>query len=165
METTLYSAYNEGSKRILSPRLSVVDAAREPLKVLKILMEGLAPSARNGIWLVNFKGIPVARSHSAFDLVYLDDEHRVVHAIEITRSSEFTPFKGDPTSALILPETSLIRAKTFTGDRLTLSEAGGHSATTEAAPCRQGQGDSAQGAQGSPPDGRKDFQHTCSGTG
>jgi hypothetical protein len=121
---TLYSAYNEGSKRVLSPRLSVVDAAREPLKVLKILMEGLAVTARNGIWLVNFKGIPVARSHSAFDLVYLDDEHRVVHAIEITQSSEFTPFKGDPSSALILPPTSLIRSKTFTGDRLTVSAVG-----------------------------------------
>ncbi len=129
---TLYSAYNEGSKRILSPRLSVVDAAREPLKVLKILMEGLAPSARNGIWLVNFKGVPVARSHSAFDLVYLDDEHRVVHAIEITQRGEFTPFKGDPTSALILPETSLIRSKTFTGDRLTVTQVGQHG--TEAAP-------------------------------
>ncbi len=121
---TLYCAYNEGSKRVLSPRLTVVDAAREPLRVLKILMEGLAPSARNGIWLVNFKGIPVARSHSAFDLVYLDDEHRVVHAIEITQRSEFTPFKGDPTSALILPETSLIRSKTFSGDRLSVSEVG-----------------------------------------
>ncbi|MGB6191625.1 MAG: hypothetical protein WBF42_04090 [Terracidiphilus sp.] len=118
----------------MSPRLTVVDAAREPLKVLKILMEGLAPSARNGIWLVNFKGIPVARSHSAFDLVYLDDEHRVVHAIEITRRGEFTPFKGDPTSALILPETSLIRSKTFTGDRLTVSEVG-HPGT-EAAPAQ-----------------------------
>jgi hypothetical protein len=127
---TLYSAYNEGSKRYLSPRLSVVDAERYPLKVLKILMEGLAPSARGGIWLVNFKGIPVARSHSAFDLVYLDSEHRVVQAIEISQSSEFTPFKGDPSSALILPATTLIRSKTFSGDRLTLSEVG-HS-TTEA---------------------------------
>lgn len=124
---TLYSAYNESSKRVLSPRLSVVDAATEPMKVLKILMEGLSPHARNGIWLVNFKGIPVARSYSAFDLVYLDNEHRVVHAIEISKSSEFTPFKGDPSSALILPATSVARAKTFTGDRLTISEAGAHS--------------------------------------
>lgn len=112
----------------------MVDAAREPLKVLKILMEGLAPSARNGIWLVNFKGIPVARSHSAFDLVYLDDEHRVVHAIEITQRSEFTPFIGDPTSALILPETSLIRSKTFTGDRLTVCQVGQHGSEGVATP-------------------------------
>ncbi len=123
METKVFSAYNEGSKRVISPRLTVVDAAREPLKVLKLLMEGLAADARSGVWLINFQGVPVARSHSAFDLVYLDDEHRVVHAIEISERSEFMPFKGHPTSALILVPTSLARSKTFTGDRVTIAAA------------------------------------------
>jgi hypothetical protein len=123
VETKVFSAYNEGSKRVISPRLTVVDAAREPLKVLKILMEGLAADARSGIWLINFQGVPVARSHSAFDLIYLDDELRVVHAIEISERSEFMPFKGDPTSALVLAPTSLARSKTFTGDRVTIAAA------------------------------------------
>ena len=123
METKVFSAYNEGSKRVISPRLTVVDAAREPLKVLKILMEGLAADSRSGIWLINFQGVPVARSRSAFDLVYLDDAYQVVHAIEISERSEFKPFKGDPTSALILAPASLSRSKTFTGDRITIAPA------------------------------------------
>lgn len=123
MDTKVFSAYNDGSKRVISPRLTVVDAEREPLKVLKILMEGLAPDARSGIWLIHFRGVPVARSHSAFDLLYLDDEYRVVHAIEISERSEFAPFRGQPSSALILPPTSLSRSKTFTGDRLNISPA------------------------------------------
>ena len=123
MDTKVFSAYNEESKRVLSPRLIVVDAAREPIKVLKILMEGLAPHARNGIWLVNFKGVPIARAASGFDLVYLDEEDRVLQATEITEQSEFQPFKGQPASALILQPQTIARSKTFTGDRLALDRA------------------------------------------
>lgn len=114
------SAYNAGSDRILSPRLLVIDAARDPERMLKVLMGGLAPEARNGIWLVNFPGVPIVQATSTFDLIYLDQEYRVLQAIEIAPGKEFEPLVGLPASALILQPKTVARSRTFTGDRITL---------------------------------------------
>src|ERR1700740_1950475 len=89
------SAYNPGSERVPSPSPLVVDAAREPIKVLKVLTEGLAPHTRYGIWLVNCQGVPVTRAASEFDLVYLDEEHRVLNGFEVSQGGEFEPFTGN----------------------------------------------------------------------
>ncbi len=122
VEQKAVSAYNESSKRFLSSALAVVDSALEPIKVLKILMEGLAPEDEAGLWLTNFRGIPVARSHTPFDLAYLDAENRVLQAVEITQSSRFVPFKGNPASALILRPRCLSSSGTFTGDRILFKD-------------------------------------------
>ena len=122
MERKAFSAYNESSKRFLSRSLPTVDSAREPIKVLKILMEGPAPEDADGLWLINFRGVPVARSHNPYDLAYLDTEHRILQAVEITPSSRFVPFKGQPASALILPPGCLSRSQTFTGDHIQFAE-------------------------------------------
>ena len=100
MDSRTFCAYNETSKCFLSTRLTIVDAALEPLKVLKTLMEGLGPDAVSGIWLIHFKGVPVARALSPFDLIYLDQDFRVVHGIELSADSSFEPFRGQPSSAL-----------------------------------------------------------------
>jgi hypothetical protein len=113
-------AYNAGSGRLLSPNLIVIDAAREPIKVLRILMEGLAPNERNGIWLVNFHGVPIARALAVFDLIHLDEEHRVLQAIEIAQNRDVEPFLGNPASALILPPKTIARSRSFTGDAIIL---------------------------------------------
>ncbi|SRR5579871_1076292 len=120
VERVQVKAYNAGSDRVLSPGLIVIDAAREPIKVLKILMEGLAPDERNGVWLVNFHGVPIARAAAVFDLIHLDQEHRVLQAVEISLGRDIEPFDGHPASALILPPRSIARSKTFTGDPITL---------------------------------------------
>lgn len=120
VERVQVKAYNAGSDRVLSPSLIVIDAAREPIKVLKILMEGLAPDERNGVWLVNFHGVPIARAAACFDLIHLDRENRVLQAIEIAQERDIEPFDGHPASALILQPKTIARSKTFTGDPITL---------------------------------------------
>src|ERR1700752_3424366 len=89
VEQRFVSAYNESSKRFLGSSLAVVDSEREPIKVLKILMEGLAPEDKAGLWLINFRGVPIARSHSPFDLAFLDEDNRIIQAVEITQTSRF----------------------------------------------------------------------------
>ena len=132
------SVYNPGSERVLSPRLLVVDAAREPIKVLKILTEGLAAHTRYGIWLVNCQGVPVARSASEFDLLYLDEEHRVLHGIEISRDGDFEPFRGHSVSILVLQPKTIARSRTFTGDRITIDSAQSWSVDPEPPSSRSG---------------------------
>jgi hypothetical protein len=139
VDTQVFTAFNRNSKKFVGAGLLVVDAAAEPLKVLKILMEGLGPSTQSGIWFTHFRGIPVAKSHNPFDLIYLDEELRVIQAIEISRDSRFEPFKGQPESALILPHGSVAASKTFTGDRIIIADT--QTATPSPAPA------SAQGSE------------------
>ncbi len=105
--------------------MASVNAALEPLKVLKVLIEGLPATARTGLWLTNFKGVPVARTLSPFDLLYLDKENRVLHGVELSKDGEFAPFRGRPASALVLPSHSLKASQTREGDQLELQPIAG----------------------------------------
>jgi len=117
VDTKIINVYNEKNQKLVGSGLIIVDAASEPLKVLKVLVEGL-PDGRSGLWLTNFKGIPVARTLSPFDLVYLDSSYRVVHCVEISVEGEYEPFRGDPASALVLPPKSISSSKLQPGDAL-----------------------------------------------
>src|SRR5580700_8379361 len=81
-------------------------------------MEGLGPDRKAGLWLTNFKGVPVARTLSPFDLIYLDQDYGVVHCVEISTQGEYEPFRGDPASALVLPPKTIVASKTRVGDKL-----------------------------------------------
>ena len=118
MDTKIINAYHGKSQRLLSSGLVIVDAALEPLKVLKVLMEGLGPDRKAGLWLTNFKGVPVARTLSPFDLIYLDKDYGVVHCVEISTEGEYEPFRGEPASALVLPPKTIAMSKTRVGDKL-----------------------------------------------
>jgi uncharacterized protein len=120
MEPRKYVAYNQTRDSLLSSSVTSVNAGLEPLKVLKVLIEGLPANSRNGLWLTNFKGVPVARTLSPFDLVYLDKDNRVVHGVELSKDGEFAPSKGQPASALVLPSKSLTTSQTREGDQLEL---------------------------------------------
>ena len=120
MDTRRYYAYNQTRECFLSGELTLVDAGLEPLRVLKILIEGLGPNVKTGLWLTHFRNVPVARTLSPFDLIYLDSASRVVHAVELSTDGEFAPFLGQPASALILPSQSITSSKTRTGDQLLI---------------------------------------------
>ncbi|MGO9438340.1 MAG: hypothetical protein ACLPH3_09925 [Terracidiphilus sp.] len=118
MDTKIINVYHEKSRKLLSSGLMIVDAALEPLKVLKVLMEGLGPDCKAGLWLTNFKGVPVARTLSPFDLIYLDSNYSVVHCVEISTEGEYEPFRGQPASALVLPAKTIASCKMHAGERL-----------------------------------------------
>ena len=118
MDTKIINAYHEKSQKLLSSGVVIVDAALEPLKVLKVLMEGLGPDRKAGLWLTNFKGVPVARTLSPFDLIYLDKDYGVVHCVEISTEGEYEPFRGEPASALVLPPKTISSSRIRAGDRL-----------------------------------------------
>jgi hypothetical protein len=117
VDTKVINAYNEKNQKLVASGLLIVDAAVEPLRVLKVLVEGL-PHGRSGLWLTNFKGIPVARTLSPFDLIYLASDYHVVHCVEISTEGEYEPFRGDPASALVVPSKSIASSRLRAGDRL-----------------------------------------------
>src|SRR5579872_2846870 len=94
MDARKFVVCNQTRDTTLSSSVTAVNAALEPLRVLKVLIEGLPANARSGLWLTNFKGVPVARTLSPFDLIYLDKENRVLHGVELSKDGEFAPFRG-----------------------------------------------------------------------
>jgi hypothetical protein len=152
VDTKIINAYHGKSQRLLSSGLVIVDAALEPLKVLKVLMEGLGPDRKAGLWLTNFKGVPVARTLSPFDLIYLDQDYGVVHCVEISTQGEYEPFRGDPASALVLPPKTIVASKTRVGDKLMFRTVDEPKTSTEeepgqATPAQNGSGPQSTSAQ------------------
>jgi hypothetical protein len=120
MDSKRFSVFNKTRQAYLGDEIRIVDAVLEPLKVLKVLIEGLEPEVAEGLWLTHFKGVPVARTLSPFDLIYLDKDYRVVHGVELSTDSDFAPFKGAPESALVLPQQTLSSSGTRNGDQLII---------------------------------------------
>jgi hypothetical protein len=120
MATTRFCAFNKTRGIILSLDVSELDAALDPLKVLRVLMEGLSSETSTGLWLTHFRAVPVARAVSPFDLVYLDKDGCVVHAVALSVDSVFEPFQGEPASALVLPASVIASSHTEPGDQLVI---------------------------------------------
>jgi len=121
VNTAIIGAYNVDSERLLGAEFLAVDAVNEPLRVIKILMEGLETDANGGYWFVDFHGLPVARAHQPYGLLYLDEGHRVIQALAVSPHSGFEPIHGAPMSALVVSATALVASRTKAGDQLLLS--------------------------------------------
>jgi hypothetical protein len=120
MPPTEYCVYNETRSNCFIPRVTVIDAQSEPLKAVKVLIEGLAPESDTALWLNPLKCVPSVPRLSPYDLVYLDQEGRVVHSIELVPDDEAPRFDGPAASALVLPIHSFNASGTLPGDRVLL---------------------------------------------
>ncbi len=121
MEAGKCRAYNKARQSELCAQATVIDSALDPLRVLKVLIEGLDEETESGIYLKNFSGIPVAGALSSFDLVYLDKSERVMDGVALSPDFEAMPFTGRAASALVLPSGTLARSRTMKGDALIVT--------------------------------------------
>jgi hypothetical protein len=120
MSTRKHSVYNESRESFLSSGVSVIDTTLEPLKVLRVMIEGLVLNSETGLWLTPLNAIPKVPRLSPFDLIYLDADNRVVHGAELLPGVDFPGFSGKASSALVLPFKTMSSSKTRPGDQLLL---------------------------------------------
>ncbi len=120
MATRKHSVYNESRESFLSSGVSVIDTTLEPLKVLRVMIEGLVLNSETGLWLTPLNGIPKVPRLSPFDLIYLDADNKVVHGAELLPGVDFPGFSGKASSALVLPFKTMSSSKTRPGDQLLL---------------------------------------------
>jgi uncharacterized protein len=117
MENPKYCVYNQGRETFLSLGVVIVDSA---LKQLKALMEDLSTRSDNGLWLMPFRGIPAARGLAPVDLVYLDEENRVILTVESFPNNEIDTLRIQPSSALVLAAHTILSTQTQVGDQLLI---------------------------------------------
>ena len=117
METRKYCVYNQTRESFLSLGVAVADTAA---KQLKVLMENLSIKADAGLWLTPFRGVPATKGLTPVDLIYLDDENRVIQAIESFPNHAIEPTREQPASALILAGHTIFSTQTQPGDMLLI---------------------------------------------
>lgn len=93
----------------------MVDTTTEPLKRL---IEDLAIQAEMGLWLKPYRGIPSAPGLPQFELVYLDQLHRVVQEVESYPNPDVKLFDPRTASALVLPVHTAFANQILIGDQL-----------------------------------------------
>lgn len=120
MENQRLRVYNRAREGFLSLEVVVVDTTTEPLKRL---LEDLDVKGGTGIWLMPYRGIPSAPGMTPFDLIYLDQDHRIVQEVESYPSPESKPLNPQTASALVLPPHTIFASQAVTGDQLEFRDA------------------------------------------
>lgn len=115
METKRFRVFNRTRQSLLDLDVPVVDTTSEPYKKL---IEGLAIQADIGLWLKPYRGIPAWPGFPPFDLVYLDQNCRVVQEVEPYPSPKAKPFNSRTASALVLPAHTIFASQISPGDQL-----------------------------------------------
>jgi uncharacterized protein len=112
-----YCVYNQTRESFLSLGVVMADTAA---KQLKALLENLSISPDAGLWLSPFRGIPAAKGLTPVDLIYLDENNRVIQAIESFPNYAIEPEREQPASALILAAHTIFSSQTQPGDNLLI---------------------------------------------
>jgi len=117
MGTPQYCVYNQTSECFLSLGVTHGDSTLEHIKGL---MAGRAPRYDEGKWVLHPKGVHFFRLFSTRDLVFLDDQHRVIGVIDSFPPFQFAPIGPDVASVLALPVRTIDSSQTQRGNQLVI---------------------------------------------
>ena len=120
MELRKHCAYNRTRECFLGLEVAAADV---PYASLKDMMATLALKSGEGLWMTPFRGIPETGMRSPLDLLYLDDDCRVIDIVESFPTFRVTPSSPQAASVLALPTHSIYSSQTQPGDQLLLCEA------------------------------------------
>lgn len=114
---TTYCVYNQTRECFLS--LGVV-AANTIFTRLKGLIGKLKLGLDEGLWVVPSQGVHTLGVPFPLDLIYLDENHRVLHVIEHFPSFRLAPLRIKAASVLELPTHTIYSSQTQPGDQLLI---------------------------------------------
>jgi len=117
MQRTRYCVYNQTSECFLSLGVTHHDHA---LARWKGILEGRAPRYDEGNWMRRPKGRHLFRLFASRDLIFLDDQHRVVEAIQSFPPLRIAPIIPNVASVLVLPVRTIDSSQTQAGNQLVI---------------------------------------------
>lgn len=117
MEGQKYCVYNQTRESFLSLGVTVADTSGG---ALRNLFEELAIKSDSGLWMMPYRGIPPAHGLSPLDLVYLDNEYRVIQEVESFPTATVEALRDEAASALVLPTHTIYSSQTQPGDQLVI---------------------------------------------
>jgi len=117
MESRAHCAYNQTRECFLGLEVRPTDL---PSGRIGELMSSRPLKSGEGVWLMPFRGIPAATLPAPLDLIYLDEDCRVIETVESFPTFQASSSTPRPGSVLALPAHSIYSSQTQTGDQLVL---------------------------------------------
>jgi PilZ domain-containing protein len=117
MESRAHCAYNQTRECFLGLEVRAADL---PSAGIGELMSARPLKSGEGVWLTPFRGIPTASVPAPLDLIYLDDDCRVIETVESFPTFQASSSIPRPHSVLALPAHSIYSSQTQAGDQLVL---------------------------------------------
>jgi hypothetical protein len=120
MELRNHCAYNQTRECFLGLEVAQADAT---LDELREKIERLELKSGEGLWLSPFHGIPDTGILYPLDLLYLDENCRVLDAVESYPTFRVAADKQEAASVLALPAHAIYSSQTQAGDQLVICPA------------------------------------------
>jgi uncharacterized membrane protein (UPF0127 family) len=117
MESRTHCAYNQTRECFLGLEVKAADL---PSTRVGELMAARPLKSGEGVWMTPFRGIPPAAIPAPLDLIYLDQDCRVLDTVESFPTFQVSSSSPRPESVLALPAHSIYSSQTQPGDQLVL---------------------------------------------
>jgi uncharacterized membrane protein (UPF0127 family) len=117
MESRTHCAYNQTRECFLGLEVRAADL---PSTRVGELMSARPLKSGEGVWMAPFRGIPAAAIPAPLDLIYLDEDGRVIETVESFPTFQVSSSSPRPESVLALPAHSIYSSQTQPGDQLVL---------------------------------------------
>ena len=117
MNSRTHCAYNQTRECFLGLEVKVVD-----LPAIRVgeLIAARPLKSGDGVWMRPFRGIAALEMTAPMDLIYLDEDCRVIEAIESYPTFQVSSSSPRPGSVLAVPSHSIYSSQTQPGDQLVL---------------------------------------------
>lgn len=117
MERRKYCVYNQTRECFLSLGVTAADTT---FARLRGLIGRLSLKSDEGIWVVPSSGIHTLGVLVPLDLIYLDENHRVIHLVEHFPTFRIAPLRVQSESVLEMATHSIYSSQTQVGDQLLI---------------------------------------------
>jgi len=117
LEKQKYCVYNQTRECFLSLSITRADTS---FARLKGLIGKLRLKYDEGLWIVPSSGVHTIGVLFPLDLIYLDEEYRVIHSVEFFRTFRIAPLRTNAASVLQLPIHTIYSSQTQQGDQLLI---------------------------------------------
>jgi len=117
MKRKTYCVYNQTRETCLSLSVTAADTI---FTRLKGFIGRLKLGSDEGIWLVPSRGVHTLGVLVPLDLIYLDENYRVIHLVEYFPAFRIAPLRIQAESVLELPTHTIYSSQTQPGDQLVI---------------------------------------------
>jgi uncharacterized membrane protein (UPF0127 family) len=117
MKRKTYCVYNQTRETFLSLSVTAADTI---FTRLKGFIGRFKLGCDEGIWLVPSRGVHTLGVLVPLDLIYLDENYRVIHLVEYFPTFRIAPLRTQAESVLELPTHTIYSSQTQSGDQLVI---------------------------------------------
>jgi uncharacterized membrane protein (UPF0127 family) len=117
MKRKTYCVYNQTRETFLSLSVTAADTI---FTRLRGFIGRLKLGSDEGIWLVPSRGVHTLGVLVPLDLIYLDENYRVIHLVEHFPTFRIAPLRIQAESVLEVPTHTIYSSQTQPGDQLVI---------------------------------------------